>query len=192
MEIFDMCARQAKLPPNLKGRVSESQLRVQEVSTHLQLFQKTVCSCCFLMDAVVRACAGKSHSKATRGLLHWNTWRCVFDCWSVFSLLHAALLHLCVLWIFAVRAFQTVLISHLPSAGLREESSSLFCLLCLCWSRSAAPVIRRSCGDSSYTSSGEQLDDALLLRTSGWVVSICLTEWAVLRPISTSNCDSTK
>uniref|UniRef100_A0A4W6DIG9 Dipeptidyl-peptidase 6b n=1 Tax=Lates calcarifer TaxID=8187 RepID=A0A4W6DIG9_LATCA len=46
--------------------------------------------------------------------------------------------------------FQIALISHLPSAGLREESGSLFCLLCVRRSCSSSPAIRRSCRDSSY------------------------------------------
>ena len=54
------------------------------------------------------------------------------------------------LWIFAVDACQTALISHLPSAGLCEESSSLFCPLCLLWRCSATLAIRQSCRDSSY------------------------------------------
>lgn len=60
------------------------------------------------------------------------------------------------LFIFlAVDALQTVLISYLPSAGPCEESASLFCSLCLLWSRSSTPAIRRSCGGSWYASSRE-------------------------------------
>lgn len=73
----------------------------------------------------------------------------------------------CVFWI--------VLISHLPSAGLCEESGSSPRLLCPRWSCSSTPAIRQSCRDSLYASSGEQLQDTVLLHTSGWVVGICLT-----------------
>lgn len=79
-----------------------------------------------------------------------------------------------VLWIFAVCVFQMALISHLPSAGLCVESSSLLCLLCLRWSWNSIPAIRQSFRDSSYKSSREQLEDAVLLHTSGWVVG---REW---------------
>lgn len=41
-------------------------------------------------------------------------------------------------WIFAVDAFHTALICHLPSAELCEESSSLFCPLCQL--RGSAPL----------------------------------------------------
>lgn len=82
---------------------------------------------------------------------------------------------LCILWIFAVCVFWIVLISHLPSAGLCEESGSSPRLLCPRWSCSSTPAIRQSCRDSLYASSGEQLQDTVLLHTSGWVVGICLT-----------------
>lgn len=80
------------------------------------------------------------------------------------------------LWIFAVDAFHTALICHLPSAELCEESSSLFCPLCQLRGSSSTLAIRQSCRDSSYASSRERLDYTSLPHTRGWAVGLCLTQ----------------